>query len=213
MLSIQLLPNLLKETDMYLYGASGHCKVIIEIIRSTGNMPVDAVHDDNPAVESILGIPVKKIEFNGSHEVIISIGSNSIRKRIVENIHAVFLTAIDKSAIVSPSCSIGQGTVVMPGAIINADVSIGKHCIINTGAVIDHDCNVYDFVHISPNVALAGNVSVGEGSQIGIGASIIQNITIGKWVTVGAGAAVIRDVPDYAVVVGNPAKIIKYNPK
>ena len=47
-------------------------------------------------------------------------------------------------------------------------------------------------------------------TAIGIGAIIIPETSIGKWVTIGAGAVVIRDVPDYAVVVGNPGKIIKY---
>ncbi len=70
-----------------------------------------------------------------------------------------------------------------------------------------------DFVHISPNVAIAGGVKIGEGTHIGIGACIIPGITIGKWVTVGAGAIIIKDVPDFAVVVGNPAKIIKYSDK
>jgi len=52
---------------------------------------------------------------------------------------------------------------------------------------------------------------VGEGTHIGIGATVIQGIKIGKWATIGAGAVVIRDVPDYAVVVGNPARIIRHN--
>jgi acetyltransferase EpsM len=70
---------------------------------------------------------------------------------------------------------------------------------------------VADFVHISPNAALAGNVKVGEGTQVGIGACVMQNITIGKWATIGAGAVIIRDVPDYAVVVGNPGRIVRMN--
>jgi acetyltransferase EpsM len=59
--------------------------------------------------------------------------------------------------------------------------------------------------------ALAGSVIVEEGSQIGINATIRQGIKIGKWVTIGAGAVIVKDVPDYAVVVGNPGRIIKYN--
>ena len=52
---------------------------------------------------------------------------------------------------------------------------------------------------------------VGEGTQIGINATIRQGINIGKWATIGAGAVIVKDVPDYAVVVGNPGKIIRYN--
>ena len=50
---------------------------------------------------------------------------------------------------------------------------------------------------------------MGEGTHIGAGATIIPNLKIGKWATIGAGAVVIKDVPDYAVVVGNPGRIIK----
>lgn len=97
----------------------------------------------------------------------------------------------------------------MANVSINPSASIGNHCIINTGSIVEHDCVLSDFVHISPKAALAGNVFVGEGTQIGIGAAVIQGIKIGKWVTVGAGAVIIKDIPDYAVVVGNPGKIIK----
>ena len=60
---------------------------------------------------------------------------------------------------------------------------------------------------------MAGNVAVGEGTQIGIGAAVIQGVTIGKWATIGAGAVIIEDVPDFAVVVGNPGRVIKMNLK
>jgi acetyltransferase EpsM len=99
----------------------------------------------------------------------------------------------------------------MAGAILNPNVKVGKHCIVNSGAVIEHDCILDNFVHLSPNAALAGNVSIGEGAHIGIGSSIIQGVKIGKWATIGAGTVVLNDVPDYAVIVGNPGKIIKYN--
>jgi sugar O-acyltransferase (sialic acid O-acetyltransferase NeuD family) len=108
---------------------------------------------------------------------------------------------------------VGEGTVVFHNSVIQAGSVIGKHCIINTAASIDHDCKLEDFVHISPNATLSGNVKVGEGSHIGAGATIIQGITIGKWCTVGAGAVVIKDVPDYATVVGVPARVIKLKPE
>ena len=83
--------------------------------------------------------------------------------------------------------------------------------IINTAAIIEHDCNLEDFVHVSPSATLSGNVSVGTGTLIGTGAIVIPNIKIGNWCTIGAGAVIIDDVPDGATVIGNPAKIIKYN--
>ena len=54
-------------------------------------------------------------------------------------------------------------------------------------------------------------VEVGTGSHIGAGAVVIPEIKIGKWCIIGAGTVVIKDVPDYAVVVGNPGKVIRIN--
>ena len=197
---------------MYLYGASGHCKVIIDSLLSQGEKDITAIYDDNPVVDAISNISVLHANSldNDEKDWIISIGNNSIRKKVASGLTGSFVIAIHKHAVISPFCHIGKGTVVMASAVINSGANIGHHCIINTGSVIEHDCQIGDFVHISPQAALAGGVIVQEGAHVGIGSCAIQGVTIGKWSVVGAGAVVTRDVPDYAVVVGNPAKIIKY---
>lgn len=206
--------KLLKEIKMYLYGASGHGKVVADILLSLGN-EISAIYDDNPKEESILGIPVlhtDKLSLVQNKQCIISVGDNRTRKNIFENLKAIYITAVHKTAVVSPFSEIGEGTVVMAQATINPNAKIGKHCIVNTASIIEHDCQIGNFVHISPNVALAGNVEVGEGSHIGIGACVIQGVKIGKWCTIGAGTVIIKDIPDGATVVGNPGRIIRYNP-
>jgi len=199
---------------MYLFGGNGHCKVVVDLLKKVASSTVESIFDDQPKTNAIAGIPVYKtssLDFFSNKELIIAIGNNHIRKRIATQIEANYLSAIHPSAILAFDVVIGEGTVVMAGAIINSSVNIGKHCIVNTGAVVEHDCVLGDYVHVSPNTSLAGNVKVGEGSHIGIGACVIQGVQVGKWVTVGAGAVVLNDVPDYAVLVGNPGKIIKYN--
>ncbi len=202
---------------MYLFGASGHGKVIIDSIQSdTKSESLVAVYDDNPKEEKLLGIPVLKTDDkieDTQERWIIGVGNNAIRKNIAQKIKGLFLKAIHPSAVISTLAQIGEGTVIMANAVVNSEAQIGKHCIINTGAVVEHDCIFEDFVHISPNASIAGAVTIGEGTHIGIGASVIQCITIGKWCTIGAGAVIIDNVPDYAVVVGNPGRIIKYNQK
>jgi sugar O-acyltransferase (sialic acid O-acetyltransferase NeuD family) len=196
----------------HLYGASGHAKVIIDILNQN-EITVESIVDDNPKAEKILGIKVvKTIDFdlNSLRNAIISIGNNKVRKTLSDTLKTNYSKAIHPKAILSKTAHVGEGTVIMAGAILNADAKIGKHCIINTAAVIEHDCNIDNFVHVSPNASLAGGVCIGEGAHVGINATIIQNITIGKWATIGAGAVVITNVPDYAVVVGNPARIIKF---
>lgn len=201
---------------MYLFGASGHCKVIIDIIQKSNLDVIEYIVDDNPNKEEINAITILETpnhQFLNGKSLIISIGNNETRKKIANRFSANYLVAIHPNSTLGFNVSIDEGTVIMAGAIINSDVSIGKHCIINSNAVVEHDCYLENFVHISPSASLAGNIFVGEGSHIGIGAVIIQGVKIGKWVTVGAGAVILNDVPDFAVIVGNPGKIIKYNSK
>jgi len=196
-----------------LFGASGHGKVINDLAESNG-LEVVAFLDDCPNAKILNAAPVihseKRAEY-AQYKLVISIGNNKIRKTISERLKNEYISLVDKAANVTSNVVIGKGTVIMKGAQVNADVVIGNHVIVNTAAVIEHDCTIADFVHISPNATITGNVSIGLGTHIGAGAVIIPGIKIGNWVTVGAGAVVIRDIPDYAVVVGNPSKVIKYS--
>ena len=194
---------------VYLYGASGHGKVIKEILESQGRS-VGGFIDDNPEVNELAGLPVWH-SADGMAQVIVSIGSNCIRKKVVERLSGKMATAaIHHSAVVSPSVTIGEGTVVMGSAVVNADSAIGRHCIVNTGASIDHDCRLDDYVHVSPHATLCGNVAVGEGTWIGAGTTVIQGVTIGRWCVVGAGSVVTHDIPDGYLAVGNRCKLIKH---
>ncbi|WP_223584182.1 acetyltransferase [Sphingobacterium sp. GVS05A] len=193
---------------MYLFGASGHGKVVAEIIESL-NLCIDGFIDTDLDKISLLGYRVFHEYPDGPLEVVIAIGNNEVRKRIANQYSCIFPKLISNSANLSHRSVLGKGTVVMAGATINVDVNIGQHCIINTNASVDHDCIIEDFVHLSPNVALAGNVFVGEGTHVGIGACVIQGVKIGRWCTIGAGAVIIRDIPDGCTVVGNPGKIIR----
>lgn len=194
---------------VYLYGASGHGKVIAEIAEELG-LSVGGFIDNDKTKTSLLDYEVIHEIPSSDIALVISIGNNQIRKKISENLNTFkFLKLIHPYSSISKRANIGEGTVIMAGVSVNSDTEIGKHCIINTNASIDHDCKIADFVHISPNAALAGDVHVGEGTHIGIGACVIQGIRIGENCTIGAGAVIIRDVPDGSTVVGNPGRIIK----
>lgn len=197
---------------MYLIGASGHGKVVAEIAEEN-KISIKGFIDRDLSITKILDYNVISNNIEDLEgEAFVSIGDNCIRKNIVlQSENLLFKKLCSLRSNISKRAIVQEGSVVMMGATVNSDVQIGKHCIINTNASVDHDCLIEDYVHISPNVGLAGNVEVGEGTHIGIGASVIQGIKIGKWCTIGAGSVIIKDIPDYAVVVGNPGKIIKYN--
>lgn len=203
---------------MYLYGAGGHAKVIIEIIKSMGET-IDGLFDDNDYVEELIGIKVEKgIQISEADfpvlesPVIISIGNNTeraeIAKRLANKFDVKFGKAVHPTAFVSPSASVAEGAMILHGAIIQAETRIGKHVLVNTAASIDHENVIEDFVHISPHVTLCGRVHIGEGTHIGAGAVVLPNIKIGKWCKIGAGTVVIRDIPDFSTAVGNPARIL-----
>lgn len=191
-----------------LFGASGHAKVIKDIIEATGNK-VGCLYDDAPHWSEINGSPVYKTsEVKVEEPLIISIGSNRVRRLISGKYPLHYTKAVHPQSIVSPSARIGDGSVVMHGAIIQSDAVIGRHCIINTGASVDHECVIGDYAHISPHATLCGNVHVGEGTWIGAGSTIIPGVKIGAWCVIGAGSVVINDIPDNTTAVGNPCKRI-----
>ena len=192
---------------MYLYGASGHAKVIIDILRAN-HEPIEALFDDNEEIHCLFDYPVlRSSEVCGP--LIISIGNNGVRRKIAEKLQVEYGRGFHPSAIISEKAVIKEGTVVMQGAIVQSDCRIGSHCIINTGASVDHECRLGDYVHISPHCTLCGNVQVGEGTWIGAGSVVIPGVKIGKWSIVGAGSVVTKDIPDGVLAVGNRCKVIK----
>jgi sugar O-acyltransferase (sialic acid O-acetyltransferase NeuD family) len=195
----------------YIYGASGHGTVIFDILKSSGVTNITFV-DDNPDAGSKHGVNLispDQAQFNEKSDVIVAIGNNEIRKRIVKSLKVKFVNAVHKKAIVSDFAILGAGICVMAGSIINPNSQIGDHTIINTAAVIDHDCILAAFVHISPNATLCGGVKIGHATHVGAGAVVIPGIRIGSNCIIGAGSVVIKDVPDNSTVVGNPGRVIK----
>ena len=108
---------------MYLYGASGHGKVVKEILDDAG-IEVKAFIDDDLALSNFFGLPVLH-SADKLDPVIVSIGKCDVRRRVVERLKCSFATAIHSSAVVSPSAKIGEGSVVMQGAVVQADAQIG----------------------------------------------------------------------------------------
>lgn len=200
--------------QVIIVGASGHGKVVADIVQLAGDQVVGFL-DDNPNLSnSFIGLPilgsVDKFKNYTSCKFIIAIGNAAIRKRISEKMKNVqWYTAIHPSAIVSDiEVSIGEGTTVMANAVINAGTTIGKHCIINSSAIVEHDNQIGDFVHVSVGAKLAGNVHVGNNTWIGIGASVSNNLCICENCMIGAGAVVVHSIDEQGIYVGVPSRKI-----
>lgn len=201
-------------------GKGGHSKVIEDIILSNKEYEIvgylDDQYEDVTMIDGMYYGPIiaalNLIHFFDDIKFVIAIGNNGVRKAIAGKLGLsdnYYATLIHSHAVVSPSATIGSGTVVMASVVINADVMIGNHVIINTNAVVEHDNKISDFVHISPSATLTGAVIVGEGTHIGAGAVMIPNVEIEEWSVIGAGATVTYHIPANCTAVGVPAKIIR----
>lgn len=209
--------------NIVMVGSSGHAKVIIDTIEKEGKYNIVGLLDafkktgESAFGYEILGeekdLPklIKKHQLKGC---IIAIGDNWVRNIVKNKITEIdaslqFISTIHPAAIVARGVTVGLGTAVMAGAVINSDTKIGDFCIINTNATLDHDCNMSDFSSIAPGVTTGGNVSIGEFSAVSLGANIIHAIAIGKHSVIGAGSTVLKNIDDFIVVYGTPARIIR----
>lgn len=200
------------DKKVVIIGASGHGRVIADIVMKSGDQVLGFLDDDRELPKQIAGIPVLGVvaDFEKYEDAyfVIGIGSAKIREKIAGFLkqRVLWYTAIHPAAILSVlDVEIGEGTVVMANAVINAGAKTGRHCIVNTGAIVEHDCVLEDFVHISPNAALAGTVTVGTRSWVGIGASVRNNLRIAKNCMIGAGSTVVKDIREPGIYVGTPA--------
>lgn len=197
--------------QVVIIGASGHGKVIADIILKSGDSLVGFLDDNKEREELFVGFPIlgkvsDAVNYK-EYKFVIAIGNADTRERIANEIDVEWYTAVHPTAVISNiDVEIDSGTVIMANVVINPGSKIGKHCIINTAAVVEHDNVIKDFAHISVGAKLAGNVTVGRKTWVGIGSQVIQEINICSEVTTGAGATVIGDIEEKGTYVGVPAK-------
>lgn len=207
--------------NIIVFGAGGHSRVVLSILRSCKNFNVIGIadRDSNNIGEEISGSIIeyswnefREIYEKDTRHAVIAVGDNNERRELFSRLSGIGFklpTIIHPSAIIEKDAVLGDGCVICIGVKIGTMVDIGKNCIVYTGSIIDHEAKIGDHVFIAPGCNIAGRVTIGEGSFIGIGSNIKEKVTVGKNAVIGAGSVVISDIGDNSTVAGVPAKTIR----
>ena len=117
-------------------------------------------------------------------------------------------TCVDPAAVLYEGVVLGVNVGVGPNAAIKTQAKIADHVAVRDGASLGHDAVLEDHAFVVTNASVGGYTIVCRGAYVGMGATIRERLRIGAMSVVGMGAVVVDDVPDGAVVVGNPARIL-----
>ena len=198
-------------------GAGGHSKVMIDAVLLTKDYRIVGLLDKDSSMHGhrIFGIPVlgdeSKLSTIRVGGFFVGLGDMKTRRAVYTRLSPclVPIIVIHPSSVVAWSARIGKGCTILAGVIVNAEADLGANVLVNTRAVVEHDCVVGEHTHIAPGAILLGGVRIGEEAFIGAGSVIREGISIGSCAVVGAGSVVINDVPEGAVVAGNPAHLMR----
>ena len=192
-----------------IIGSGGHAAELRDYVNHhNAARPTDRIVelgflDYNPDSHVHYGFSEPYLGKIDSHELekdayyLMGIANLAYRATIVEKFMekgAKFTGLIHPTAIISPSCEIGEGTVVSHNASVGAKVKVGRFNMLNSRCTIGHDSQIGDFNFISPQVAVSGNTKIGDGNLIGTNACTIPGISIGNNNKIAAGMVVYKPV-------------------
>jgi sugar O-acyltransferase (sialic acid O-acetyltransferase NeuD family) len=208
--------------NILLFGASGHCRVIIDILEKNKFNIIGVLDDKVSIKDNICGYAVlgkiselKDIQQKYNIDVgIISIGDNITRYKVYQKIISIdknfkFISAIHPQSNISKDVKIKDGSVIMAGVNIGSGSFVDRFCIINTNASLEHTSILGEFSSLAPFVATGGDIKIGGFSAICISVTISHGITIGDNCVVGASSLVLSDIGNNTLSYGIPAKKIK----
>jgi sugar O-acyltransferase (sialic acid O-acetyltransferase NeuD family) len=191
-----------------IYGAGGHAKTVISLLRLLEWEIIGIIDDSVPAGTMVSGVRVlgnaalladlRSQGFENAVNAVGGIGNYTIRWNIFRCLQEQgfhFPTLIHPAAFVEDSVTLADGIQVLAQSYISSESSVDFGTLINAGVIISHDGKIGKCVNLSPGAMLAGEVTVEDFAQIGMGATINLGVKIGSAARVGNSAVVKGDVP------------------
>ena len=218
----------IEKTPVVILGAGGYAKVVFEILSTHSDLNVIGCTDKalglserSPGEEAALPIlgdddvlPDLAAKYFGLRAVI-ALGPELVeaRRRLIrildlENISPI--TARHRTAVISTTAKLGAGTVARAGSIVSAGTTVGRHCILSLGASIDHDSRLGDNVFVGQGAKISSYAEIADHVVVEMGAKINSRVQVGEGARITGSAFVNTDVPDHAVVVGAPGRVVRY---
>jgi len=197
--------------NVILIGAGGHARSVVDsadpdIFNICGF--VDDYKEGTYIGLPILGNRIEDVPDYRSYGYLVAIGNCGVRRKWYKKIKELDLelvNIIDRTALISPTVTLGEGNFIGKYVVINAGSVIGNNNLINTKALVEHECRVYNHTNLSTNSTINGDVVVEDGVFLGSCALCNGQLRLGENCLVGSGSVVIRDVRAGEVVAGVPA--------
>ena len=201
--------------EVYLIGAGGHSKQVIDILIENGYNIIGAFDNFKKGIFyrdiKVLGTIKEIINIAPSNSnLFITFGDNNYRQEIYNNYKSIykFINCISRRSTISSTCKLGYGNYIGNYSKLGEDCLIGNFNIFNEGCIIGHDNIIGDFNHFSLNSSLGGNIIVGNLNLFGINSSVIPKIKVYDNNIIGANSLVIKNINFNTTNVGVPTKII-----
>ncbi len=146
--------------------------------------------------------------------VFCAIGNNATRVNYLSKLQQLGIETpsyIHSSVQITKDTNIGKAVYILPNCSLMPHSSISDFTIISIGSTITHHVSIGKGVMISCGVTIGAEIIIEDQVLVGVGSTILSGkIRICKGALIGAGSVIIKDVPERAVMVGSPGKLIKY---
>jgi len=204
---------------MLIAGAGGHAIEILDILFKQ-NIENIFFYDDTINSNALLFDRFKIINsldeviqlFKADKNFVLGTGNVDLREYFFNLFNSIGGKLCN---VVAENVSIGifnnelsAGLNLMERVSISSDVKIGKGSLINRSSSIHHHVIIGDFCEIGPGSVICGRVKIGNKTSIGASVTVLPNIEIGNHVIIGAGSVVTKNLTDFSIVAGVPAKPI-----